>query len=139
MQRHIALIILAVLILIAGTAQAKDPSLKQNPTTVRQGPQALPAQGMTTLQQHPMIVEMQTILRETREKEDALIEALKKATTEAEMEVILIRLERLDTDRELALLKVQARYAHKLGRFELEREIKSKIVDLLVDDTKLIQ
>lgn len=140
MRRPITLTILAaVLILSAGTTLAKDPKIQQDSPQTAQVPRPLPTRGLAMLQPHPMLVEMQTILREARQKEDDLLKALQAATTEKEMNLALVRLERLDTDKELALLKVQAKYARKLGRYELEREIRHKIVGLLTADTKPIQ
>ena len=81
---------------------------------------------------------MEIILKEMREREDELLDALLAATDEKQTDRLIQRLERLDTDRELALLKVQARYARLDRRFDLEKEIKGKILKILNTELTLL-
>ncbi len=131
MKHLTTLMILTLLFLAAGVLAAEKPLPNNLPTISQEVPRYPVPVSMTFLRLEPMLEEMEIILKEMREREDELLDALLAATDEKQTDRLIQRLERLDTDRELALLKVQARYARLDRRFDLEKEIKSKILKIL--------
>ncbi len=131
MKHLTTLMILTLLFLAAGVLAAEKPLPNNLPTISQEVPRYPVPVSMTFLRLDPMLEEMEIILKEMREREDELLDALLAATDEKQTDRLIQRLERLDTDRELALLKVQARYARLDRRFDLEKEIKSKILKIL--------
>ncbi len=131
MKHLTTLMILTLLFLAAGVLAAEKPLPNNLPTISQEVPRYPVPVSMTFLRLDPMLEEMEIILKEMREREDELLDALLAATDEKQTDRLIQRLERLDTDRELALLKVQARYARLDRRFDLEKEIKGKILKIL--------
>lgn len=138
MKHLTTLMILILLILAAGVQAAEKPLPNQLPTLEREVPVHPTPASMTFLRLDPLLEEMEIILKDMRTREDELLNALLTATDEKQCDRIIQRLERLDTDRELALLKVQARYARMDHRFELEKEIKGEILKILNTELTLL-
>jgi len=121
---------LILLILAAGVLAAERPPNTTPPTVPEQA--AIPLQtNPTFLKLDPLLVELSHVLKTMQAREDKLLTLLLEATSDQQVATVIRRIERLDTDRELALLKVQARFARLDGRFDLEREIKEKILKIL--------
>ncbi len=138
MKHLTTLMILTLLFLAAGVLAAEKPLPNNLPTISQEVPRYPVPVSMTFLRLDPMLEEMEIILKEMREREDELLDALLAATDEKQTDRLIQRLERLDTDRELALLKVQARYARLDRRFDLEKEIKGKILKILNTELTLL-
>lgn len=136
---YATLIFQSLLLILAAGVPAADNSLPNNPTPIIQEvPVRLMPTSMTFLKLDPMLEEMEIVFRVMREKEDKLLKQLQTATSDKQSERIILRIERLDVDRELALLKIQARYARLADRFELEKRIKEKISKILVSELALL-
>jgi len=138
-MKHLTILAtLILLILAAGVFAAEKPLHNQQASVLPVEPMRLPYPSMTFLKLEPMMEELEIILKEMRVREDKLLKELVAATDEEQADRIIHSIMRLDTDRELALLKVQARFARLSGRFQLEREIKGEILKILNADLALL-
>ena len=139
-MRNLTLVATLILLILAAGVFAAEKPLSNHQTDIPQMMTLPPTHALiTVLKLDPMHMEIATIIRDMRVREDKLLNELLTATDEEQSNRIIRRIERLDTDRELALLKVQARYARLDQRYDLEREIKGKILKILQNDLALLQ
>lgn len=87
-----------------------------------------------TLTGSPYLREIQLVKDQADETERLLLARLQTSDDEGEVARIVHRLERLDVDRELGVLQVQARYARRAGMLDLEGKIRARILDILEED-----
>jgi hypothetical protein len=90
--------------------------------------------GITTLQLSPMYVEIQQVLDQAGETEQVLLKELAAAEKDEDVQRIIYRIERLEVDRSLAILKIQARYARLEGRWNLEYKLRTRIMEILENE-----
>ncbi len=139
-MRNLTIIATLILLILAAGVFAAEKPLSNSQTDIPQRMILPPTHThITVLRLDPMHMEIATIIKDMRVREDKLLNDLLTATDEEQSNRIIRRIERLDTDRELALLKVQARYARLDQRYDLEREIKGKILKILQNDLALLQ
>ncbi len=139
-MRNLTVIATLILLILAAGVLAAEKPLSNSQTEIPQRMTLPPTHAhITVLRLDPMHMEIATIIKNMRVREDKLLNDLLTATDEEQSNRIIRRIERLDTDRELALLKVQARYARLDQRYDLEREIKGKILKILQNDLALLQ
>jgi len=131
MKFHIILTVLLLLIFTTGVAIAEKPPVTNQTPPQQHVQMPMPCPGFKVLKCSPMLVEVHKILKKMQKREDALLTELLTASDEKQSDRIILRLVRLETDRNLALLKIQAKYARLEGMFDLERKIKSRIVGIL--------
>jgi len=127
-----------LLILAVCVFAAETPPTPQNIPTVEKIVSAMPAAGLTVLKLDPMTEEIVLIRKNMLDREEALLTKLFQAQTELQSERVLQQINQLDMERELAILRVQMRYARIDGRFDLEREIKEKIVSMVNNDMAML-
>jgi hypothetical protein len=96
---------------------------------------SLGGQGHATLQLSPMFLEIHAINEEMLATETELLADLAAATDEDEVGRLVHRLERLDRDRELAVLKVRIRSARIEGRFDEAFSLRKEMLQLLQKET----
>ncbi len=131
MKTLTALTTVLLIILTFGAFAADIPQTSQTmPTTFKTG-STLPLTGFTVLRLDPMTEEIEIIKKAMLAREDSLLTELFEAQTELQSNRVLQQINQLDMDRELAILRVQMRFARLDGRFDLEREIKSRIVTIV--------
>ena len=106
---------------------------------VPQAANRLVAGGRLIMEISPMIEEMNIIKETMQVREDSLLNALLEAQTEAQANYIINKIEQLDMDRELALLRVQVRFARLNGLFELERELEGLIASMAGTDLAMLR
>lgn len=129
---RILLIIVPIVLLAASMAAGAHPAeLASNTDSFQYNPRETGAPGITTLMPSPMYLEIQKVLDQAGEIEQHLLTELAMATEDAEVERIIYRIERLDVDRTLAILKIQARYARLEGRWNLEYQLRIRIMEVL--------
>jgi hypothetical protein len=125
----------SIFLLAASAAIGEDFRDPQHQTTIlRENLLNTGHAGHAALQLSPIYVEIQLVLDTARETESQLLAELAGATEEEEVDRIVRRIQRLETDRDLAILKIQARYAHMDGRWDLEYQLRSQIIALLESD-----
>ena len=129
-MRHAKVFCVGILIIISGTALAAGPDSTAAGSTVPNSPESIVAPQMTALRVSPMYVEIKGVLEQSARTEEALLEELSKAADELEVQLIVSKIEKLDLERDLAIMKIQARYAHQEQRWTLEKQIRSRIKEL---------
>jgi hypothetical protein len=124
------LLLVVPVILCAGSALAEGA-----PGTVPEA--GMPSPGLdgyppnlTALQVSPMYLEIKQVLEEAALVEGGLLAELAAAADEDQCEAIIGRIENLDRQRDLQILRIQARYAEKAGRWRLEKQIRTRIAEL---------
>ena len=129
-MRFMKVLLLGTLIITTGTVLAEEP-VSYGTTPFDLDPAALPQfPEITTLKVSPMYLEIRMVLEQSARLEKHLLEELAAATDELRCQFIISSIEQLDLERDLDILKIQAKYAHKAGRWELETRIRSRILDL---------
>ena len=91
----------------------------------------LPEAGHALLQLSPMYVEIRDVIAAADQRETALLKQLAAAETDSQVEALIARIKNLAVERELDVLRIQARYARRDGRFELEKKIKARMVEVM--------
>lgn len=125
------LMVVGILILAVGTAVAENPRQTNDPTAAyeTQNP-VLETRGHATLQLSPMFLEIHRINEETLATEQELLNRLALSQDELEVQRLVSRLERLDTERQLSVLKVRIRYARLEGRYDLAFRLRQEMLQL---------
>ena len=92
-------------------------------------------QAHPTLIESPYYQEIRHANEAAAETEQLLLARLQDTSDEEEFSRIVHRLERLEVERELKVLRIQARYAHGAGMLDLEMKIRSRILHILETDS----
>ena len=122
----------SVLVLAVSAAGAGDlPKQSGSAASFQDNSRLLGSPGVTTLQLSPMYLEIQKVLDQAGETEQLLLAELAASTEDGEVERIIHRIERLEVDRTLIILKIQTRYARMEGRWDLERSLRARIMEIL--------
>lgn len=125
-----------VLVLAASAAGAGDlPKQSSGSQPFQDNSRFMANRGVTTLKLSPMYLEIKEVLDQAGETEQLLLAELAAATEDREVERIIRRIERLEVDSTLVVLKIQARYARMEGRWNLERDIRARIMRILEDQS----
>jgi len=122
-------IILALAISMAHAAHL--PQQSGTTTSLETNSYTAGSPGVTTLQLSPMYVEIQQVLDLSGQTEQLLLKELAGATEDREVERIVRRIQRLELDREVEILKIQARYARMEGRWNLDFQLRTRIMEIL--------
>ena len=85
---------------------------------------------LTALRVSPMHLEIKELLESLRGREAALLADLAAAEDETRSQRIISAIEDLDLERDLAILRIQARYARQAERWTLARQIQERIAEL---------
>lgn len=136
MRILITIALISVLVLAVSTVGAADlPQQSSNAASFQDKSSLMGSPGVTTLQLSPMYLEIQQVLDQAGETEQLLLVELAASTEDKEVERIINRIERLEVDRTLIILKIQARYARMEGRWDLERNFRARIMEILENQT----
>ena len=130
-MKHLTILATVALLILAAGLNAAERPPSPTPTVPRQEPLPQNLSSSVFMKVDPLLVELAGVLKTMHAREDELLAELANATDEKQTAIIIRRIEKLDTDRELALLKVQARFARLDGRFDLEKKIKEKMRKVL--------
>ena len=121
-----------VLVLAASAAGAADfPQQSSSARSFQDNPLVMGNRGITVLQLSPMYVEIQQVLDQAGETEQLLLKELATATEDEDVKRIIHRIESLEVNRTLAILKIQARYARLEGRWDLEFRLRTRNMEVL--------
>ncbi len=138
-MKRLTILCILTLAFSAAVATAMENPPVPNPTPVsRPSGFSLPDQGFSGLETSSQHREIQAILSQIKIQEDKLLHELLVADDDQQIERIIRRIERLDVDRELAILKAKARFARLNGRFDLERKYKGRILDILTSELAML-
>ncbi|MBK8166867.1 MAG: hypothetical protein IPK64_13070 [bacterium] len=125
--------VLSFLALAVGVAGATFASAADTPPHAVQRP-VMPPDHVehrgALLQLSPIYVEIRDTLAVLDAREKQLLAELAVATDDATAEAIVREFESLPLERVLCVLRIQARYARKEGRPDLERQLRQRIVEL---------
>ena len=128
--------LISILVLAVSTVGAADlPQQSSSAASFQDKSRLMSSPGVTTLKLSPMYLEIQQVLDQAGETEQLLLAELAASTEDAEVERIINRIERLEVDRTLIILKIQARYARMEGRWDLERSFRARIMEILENQT----
>ena len=134
------LVFAIVLALAASAAGAADlPRQSGSVASFQDNSHVMGSPGITVLQLSPMYVEIQQVLDQAGETEQLLLKELAAATEDEDVKRIIYRIERLEVDRTLAILKIQARYAQLEGRWNLEYRLRARIMEVLEHDVYAVK
>ena len=126
----------AIILLTAATATLAKDRNDPNRDQTRQIEQVIfREKSNATLAGSTYYRDIQLVIEQSNQTEQSLLAALQTANDELEVTRLVNRLERLEVDRELGVLKVQARYAHNAGMFDLEMKIRERILDILEENS----
>jgi hypothetical protein len=128
---------LALATSVAGAADLRTQS--SNSATFQENSRTLGSPGVTALQLSPMYVEIQEVLDQANETEQRLLKELASATRDDEVERIVHQIERLEVDRTLTILKIQARYARMEGNWNLEYQLRTRIMEILEKESYAVK
>ena len=132
MRILITLALVSVLVLAVSTVSAADlPQQSGSAASFQDNSRFMGSPGVTTLKLSPMYLEIQQVLDQAGETEQLLLAELAASTEDKEVERIIHRIERLEVDRTLIILKIQTRYARMEGRWDLERILRARIMEIL--------
>ena len=91
------------------------------------------------LQVSPMILEIKDVNDKALADERALLAELVTAKEEIVAMRIVHRIEQLEYDRQIDVLRIQSRYARLDGRLDLEKKIKSLILEIMEQDLARVE
>ena len=129
-----------VLALAASEAGAANlPNQSNQATNFQESSRLMGSSGVTALTLSPMYVEIQEVLDKASETEQLLLKELAAATEDEQAKRIIRRIERLEADRTLAILKIQARYARLEGRWDLEYQLRARIMEVLEQEVYAVK
>ncbi len=131
MRTLLTLTLVGILVLVAGSAGAENRHPEPGQMTVYQ-PRipALASHGHATLTLSRMHLEIHKINLEAVEKERALLSDLAAAQDETLVDRLIIRLERLETGRQIDVLQIRVRHARCGGRYDEAFALKREILKL---------
>lgn len=118
----------------SGAGAADLPSQSGSTASFQDNSGVTGAAGITTLQLSPMYGEIQQVLDQAGETEKLLLRELAAATEDEEVQRIIHRIERLEMDRMVSILKIQARYARLEGDWNLEYRLRTRIREILENE-----
>jgi len=132
MRTLLTLTVVGILILAAGSVFAESHRQEFDQMAAYELRDALlDAQGHATLKLSPMYLEIHGINQAATLAEGELLAQLAACQDEGEVMLLVTRLERLDTSRQIDVLKVRMHYARLEGRHEMAFEIRDEITRLL--------
>jgi len=127
-MRTLAVLLTVLILPIAAAAEGPTTTA---PATAPDVDTMLPDAGHAMLRLSPMYVEIRDIIAAADEREAEMLKELAAAETDAQVEILVARIKNLAVDRELDVLRIQARYARLEGRFELEKKLKARMAEVL--------
>jgi hypothetical protein len=140
MRILISLAFATVLVLAASVACTADlPQSSGNSASFQDNSHILGSPGVTTLKLSSMYVEIQAVLDQAGKKEQLLLKELAAATQDDEVERIIHRIDRLEVDSTLAILKIQIRYAQSEGSWDVVYRLRSRITEILENEAYVVQ
>lgn len=140
-MRILHTIALATAITLAASAACAAflPQQSGDSATFQENTRLMGSSGLTALKLSPMYVEIQEVLDQASVTEQLLLQELAAATEDEQAMRIINRIERLEADRTLAILKIQARYARLEGRWDLEYQIRARILEVLEQEVYAVK
>ena len=135
MRILITLTFATVLVLAASAVGAADfPPQSGSAASFQDNSHIRGSSGITALQLSPMYLEIQQVLDQANQTEQLLLKELATATEDEDVKRIIHRIERLEVDRTLVILKIQARYARLEGRWDVEYRLRDRIMEILENE-----
>ena len=135
MRILITLTLTISLVLVISMAHAAHPGQQSgNPASLEPNSHTTGSPGVTTLQLSLMYVEIQQVLDQAGETERLLLRELEASTEDQDVQRSIRRITRLEMDREVEILKIQARYARLEGRWNLDYWLRSRIMEILENE-----
>ena len=135
MRTLLTLTVVGVLVLTAGSAMSENQWLEPGQMTVYQ-PQVpmLASRGHATLKLSQMYLDIHRINLDATEAERSLLAELAAAQDDDLVRRLVYRLERLDTNRQLDVLKIRVHYARLEGRYDQAFALRREILELMKSD-----
>lgn len=126
---------ITILILAAGLATAETVRQDYDQQAVYSPRTHIPElQGLTTLTVSPQYLEIYRINEASVALEGQLLTQLAAAQDDDVVQQLVYRLERIQTDRDLNILKVRVRYARLEGRYDLAFQLRQEMLELIQKD-----
>lgn len=140
MRILITLAFATVLVLTASAVGAASlPSQSGSAASFQDNSHVMGSPGITILQLSSMDVDIQQVIDQARQTENLLLKELVSATEDEDVERIIRRIERLEVDLTLAILKIQARYARLEGRWDLDYRLRTRIMEILENEVYVVK
>ncbi len=134
MKTFAALTVVFILLIASSATFAKDRLANQPDQTRKIQQTIFMEQAHATLKRSSYYLDIQKVDDRVEVAELELLAQLQVTTDDKKVARILVNLERLEVERELGILRVQARYAHSAGMLDLEMKIRERILNLLEED-----
>lgn len=121
-----------VLLLVAGSVAAEPTGQVDGRQTMYEPRNPLlESRGNAPLTLSPLILEIQRINEESATTQRELLAELAATHDEQSVLRLVSRLERLETERQVAIFKVRILHARQVGRYDLAFELRHQMVLLL--------
>lgn len=135
MRTLLTLTVIGILVFVAGSALAENhrPDSGQMTNYELQVP-ALASDGHAMLKLSQMYLDIHRINLEATEAESNLLAELAAAQDDDLVQRLVYRLERLDTNRQIDVLKVRIHYARLEGRYDQAFGLRREILELMKSD-----
>ncbi len=129
------LTVVGILVFVAGSAIAENHRLEPGQRTIYElKVPALASHGHATLKLSQMYLDIHRINLEATEAECNLLAEVAAAQDDDQVQRLVYRLERLDTNRQIDVLKVRIHYARLEGRHDLAFSLRREILELMKSD-----
>jgi len=121
---------------VGGAIAAQRPHLVGDENLNFRGPRpVLAGQGHAMLTLSPMFLEIQAIFEASAELEHKLLDQLASAKNNEIAVRLVQRLQRIDIDRQLDVLRVRLRYAQSVGQYDQIYRLRQEILELMRGET----
>ncbi|MDX2475390.1 MAG: hypothetical protein QNL91_16970 [Candidatus Krumholzibacteria bacterium] len=135
MRTLLTLTVVGILVFVAGSAIAENQWAEPGQRTVYElKVPALASHGHATLKLSQMYLDIHRINLEATEDECNLLAELAAAQDDDLVQRLVYRLERLDTNRQIDVLKVRIHYARLEGRHDQAFRLRREILELMKSD-----
>jgi|GEM_PF-5700298 len=128
---HTTTVFLALALIASAACAAPPLDPTGQPPDFQDPSGSISSSGVTGLKVSPMHLEIQKAVEKAQATEQRLLKELAAATEDEEAERLVHRIERLETELKLAVLKIQVHYAHAQGHWDLEYRLRARIMKLL--------
>ena len=138
MRFPVVVVIVLGLALVQGAALADgfNPCSNQDPAQYVQ-PDLSAARGLTILTVSPLYLEIKGVIERSHDQVQSLLKELAATTDPGVADELVSRIERAEFEQQVCILKIQVKYAHQAGMYDLARSLQERIVELLEQDVQV--
>lgn len=138
MKFPVVILLALGLVLCQGTALAEEftPCTDRHLNTQLES-QLNCTRGLTVLTVSPLYLEIKGVIESAHVRVQELLKELAAATDAAQAEDLVRRIERIEFEQRVCILKVQLKYARQAGLNDLAATLQLRLTELLAQDVQL--